>query len=69
MARKSRGPFWASDPAPPRPVGDIMATWANIGKAERLLGWRPQVGFEAGVQALVDWYQVNRDWAKDIITG
>ncbi len=48
---------------------DIMATWANIGKAERLLGWRPQVGFEAGVQALVDWYQANRDWAKDIITG
>ncbi len=48
---------------------DIMATWANIGKAERLLGWRPQVSFEAGVQALVDWYQANRDWAKDIVTG
>jgi nucleoside-diphosphate-sugar epimerase len=48
---------------------DIMATWANIGKAERLLGWRPQVTFEAGVKALVEWYQINRDWAKDIVTG
>ena len=48
---------------------DMMVTWANIGKAERLLGWRPQVSFEAGVQALVDWYQANRDWAKDIVTG
>jgi nucleoside-diphosphate-sugar epimerase len=48
---------------------DIMATWANIGKAERLLGWHPQVTFEAGVKALVEWYQANRDWAKDIVTG
>ena len=48
---------------------DIMATWANIEKAKRLLNWRPQVSFEAGVQALVDWYQANRDWTKDIVTG
>jgi nucleoside-diphosphate-sugar epimerase len=48
---------------------DIMATWANISKAETLLGWRPQVTFEAGVKALVEWYQTNRDWAKDIATG
>lgn len=47
---------------------DIMATWANIGKAERLLGWRPQVSFQDGIQASVDWYLANRDWAKDIVT-
>jgi len=48
---------------------DIMATWANIRKAETLLGWRPQVTFEAGVKALVEWYQANREWAKNIVTG
>lgn len=48
---------------------DIMATWANISKAETLLGWHPQVTFDAGVKALVEWYQTNRDWAKDIGTG
>ncbi|NBC17392.1 MAG: NAD-dependent epimerase/dehydratase family protein [Bacteroidetes bacterium] len=53
----------------PRHKSDVMATWADIGKAERLLGWRPQVDFETGVARLVDWYKANRDWAKDIRTG
>ena len=48
---------------------DVRATWANIQKAEQLLGWRPQVTFREGITALVEWYQANRDWAKDIQTG
>jgi len=52
----------------PRHPADILATWADIGKAERLLGWRPQSSFEQGVAQLVAWYQANRDWAKDVIT-
>jgi nucleoside-diphosphate-sugar epimerase len=46
-----------------------MATWADIGKAERLLDWRPQVGFEEGVERLVAWYRENRGWAKEVETG
>jgi nucleoside-diphosphate-sugar epimerase len=53
----------------PRHKSDVLATWADIGKAERLLGWRPQVDFETGVARLVDWYEANRDWASDIQTG
>ena len=48
---------------------DVRATWADIQKAERLLGWRPQVTFRQGIMELVRWYQVNREWAKDIPVG
>jgi nucleoside-diphosphate-sugar epimerase len=48
---------------------DVLATWADIGKAERLLGWRPQVATAEGIARLVDWYQVNRAWASEVATG
>ena len=47
----------------------MRATWANIGKAEALLGWRPHTDFRSGVAKLVDWYNDNREWAKEIRTG
>jgi UDP-glucuronate 4-epimerase len=52
----------------PRHPADVLATWADIGKAERLLGWRPQTGFESGVLRLVDWYQENHVWAREVVT-
>lgn len=52
-----------------RHKADVPATWASIEKAERLLGWRPQVTLEEGVRRLVDWYQAERDWASRIETG
>jgi nucleoside-diphosphate-sugar epimerase len=53
----------------PRHPADVQATWADIGKAERLLGWRPKADFQAGVRQLVDWYMANRSWAAQIATG
>jgi len=52
----------------PRHKADVPTTWADIGKAERLLGWRPRVSFREGVERLVAWYQANREWAKDVRT-
>jgi UDP-glucuronate 4-epimerase len=48
---------------------DVRATWANIDKGASLLGWKPQVQLEEGVKRLVEWYDENREWAKEIETG
>ena len=53
----------------PHHPADVDATWADIGKAERLLGWRPEMSFEQGVSRLVDWYTSQRAWAKDVATS
>ncbi len=42
--------------APKRP-GDIYLSYFNNSKAERLLGWKPSVSFEEGVQATVDFFK------------
>jgi len=52
----------------PRHPADVLATWADISKAEELLNWRPQLSFEQGVAGLVAWYQENRGWARDVAT-
>ena len=50
----------------PRPAADVASTWADISKAERLLGWRPSVDLETGIAGVVRWYLENREWAKAI---
>ncbi|MDO8673363.1 MAG: GDP-mannose 4,6-dehydratase [Dehalococcoidia bacterium] len=52
----------------PRHPADVLTTWADIGKAGKILGWKPEVLFETGLQRLVSWYKDNRNWAKDIVT-
>ncbi len=53
---------------PPQPA-DVAHTWADIGKARRLLSWGPRVDFSDGMSRLVDWYRANREWARDVQTG
>lgn len=50
-------------------AADMKATWANVTKARELLGWETQVKFEDGLQACIDWYLQEREWAKDVPTG
>jgi len=52
----------------PRHPTDVLATWADISKAERLLDWRPQHPFRESVSRLVGWYQENQEWARDVVT-
>lgn len=47
--------------------GDIRHCYADIGKAERLLGYRPRVRFEDGIRELVHW--VRGQCAEDRVEG
>lgn len=38
-------------------------------KIEKELDWRPETGFEEGLEKTVDWYLANRAWWERIISG
>ncbi len=45
---------------------DLKETSADIAKATRLLGWKPQVSLDEGLKQSVVWYRANLAWLKDI---
>ena len=53
----------------PEPVQrvDVRATWADIGKARRLLGWEPTTALQEGIERMVKWYLDNREWARKLV--
>ncbi|PHP64668.1 UDP-glucose 4-epimerase GalE [Zhengella mangrovi] len=44
----------------PRRVGDIAATWADITRAGRLLGWKPRRSLEVTCRDAWRWYERSR---------
>jgi UDP-glucuronate 4-epimerase len=53
----------------PAHPADVPATWADIQRAGKLLGWAPRTNAEAGFGELLAWYEANRAWASEISTG
>ena len=45
---------------------DLKETWADITKAQKILGWAPSVGIEEGLKKSMDWYLENKSWLKEI---
>ena len=45
---------------------DLKETWADIAKAQKILGWAPSVGIEEGLKKSIDWYLENKSWLKEI---
>jgi len=41
----------------PDQPGDVPVTYADIGKANRLLGYRPAVPIRRGIRAFVEWFR------------
>ncbi len=33
------------------------------------LGWLPEIDFETGIAATIDWYLENKQWTRDILSG
>lgn len=52
----------------PPDLADMRSNWADVSKARVLLGWEPQYTMRAGIEKLVEWYNTERDWAKDVLT-
>ncbi len=45
---------------------DMKDTWADITKAQKLLGWKPTTSLEEGVKRTVEWFKENWSWVKDL---
>ena len=52
----------------PPDLADMRSNWADVSKAKQLLGWAPQYNMRAGIEKLFEWYNTEREWAKDILT-
>ncbi|HIE25540.1 MAG TPA: SDR family NAD(P)-dependent oxidoreductase [Anaerolineales bacterium] len=52
----------------PAHPADMRRNQADVSKARKMLGWKPLVGLREGMQYLVDWYNEEREWARDIET-
>lgn len=40
-------------------AADMDVTWADISKAKSLLGWEPKIGFEEGIERLMQWHKTH----------
>ena len=50
--------------AMPMQVGDVPITWADISRAERQLGYKPQVPLAEGLKRFVEWFRSARPSPK-----
>ena len=55
LLEKALGRKAILDHQPPQP-GDVPVTYANIAKAQRLLGYAPRVKIEQGIPLFVEWF-------------
>jgi UDP-glucuronate 4-epimerase len=47
---------------------DMLANWADVEKAKKLLGWEPRISLQEGITNLVAWYHAEKDWASQVRT-
>lgn len=52
----------------PAHPADMSASWADVRKAKRLLGWEPMVGLDAGISEVIAWYRQEHAWASQVDT-
>lgn len=48
---------------------DLKSTWADISKANNLLGWKPKISLQEGLENSVKWYVDNQPWSSSIDLG
>lgn len=50
----------------PLQPGDIPATYVDITKAKKLLGWQPRIPLSQGIKRFIQWYQSYSNWLNKI---
>jgi dTDP-glucose 4,6-dehydratase len=45
--------------------GQVFRHTADTSKIRRILGWKPKISFESGLDKTIEWYLENGDWWKD----
>ena len=45
----------------PMQPGDVEKTFADISKANRLIGYKPKTSFKQGIENFVKWYIINKE--------
>ena len=48
---------------------DLKSTWADISKANNLLGWEPKISLQEGLENSVRWYVDHRPWSSSLDLG
>lgn len=51
----------------PSSAVDAEGTWCDNSKARQLLGWKPEVSFEKGMERTVKWHKDNQNWLKAVV--
>ncbi len=50
----------------PMSASEMQDTAADIRKAKEVLGWEPETDLDTGLDATVNWYLENLDWARGV---
>jgi nucleoside-diphosphate-sugar epimerase len=50
----------------PAHPADMSASWANVDKAKRMLGWVPKFTLDEGILQVVKWYRQEHEWASQV---
>ena len=50
------------------PKGDVPNTFANIERAQKLLGYKPETNFEVGINEFVQWYKEYQENKKQRVS-
>ncbi len=45
---------------------DVTATWANIDKSKKILGWKPTMPLEEGIEKTVTWFLENEKFLTSL---